>query len=89
MALGAARSQVLGLIVRQALVPVAIGGIAGVAAAVGIGRLMSSLLFGVGSGDPLTLLAASALLGGAAVLASWVPARRAVALDPVRALRPD
>jgi ABC-type lipoprotein release transport system permease subunit len=60
-----------------------------VAAAVGIGRLMSSLLVGVGSGDPLTLLAASALLGGAAVLASWVPARRAVALDPVRALRPD
>lgn len=89
MALGAARSQVLGLIVRQALVPVAIGGVVGVAAAVGIGRLMSSLLFGVGSGDPLTLLAASALLGGAAVLASWVPARRAVALDPVRALRPD
>jgi putative ABC transport system permease protein len=88
MALGAARSQVLGLVVRQALLPVAIGAGVGIAAAVATGRLMSSLLFGVSGGDPVTLIASAAVLGTAALLASWLPARRAVALDPVQALRP-
>jgi putative ABC transport system permease protein len=48
---------------------------------------MSSLLFGVKGSDPLTLAAAVAVLGGTALLASYVPARRASRLDPVRALR--
>jgi predicted permease len=88
MALGAVRSQVLGMVIRQALLPVAIGAVIGIAAAVAIGRLMSSLLFGVSGGDPVTLIAAATLLGTAALVASWLPARRAVALDPVQALRP-
>jgi putative ABC transport system permease protein len=89
MALGAARSQVLGLVVRQALLPVAIGVVTGIIAAIAIGRLMASLLFGVSGGDPVTLGASAAVLGLAALLASWLPARRAVALDPVQALRPE
>ena len=61
----------------------------GLAVAVGLTRLMSSLLFGVSAVDPLTYAAVSALLMAAAVLASYVPARRAMAIDPVEALRAE
>ena len=61
----------------------------GLAAAVGLTRLMSSLLFGVSAVDPLTYAAVSALLKAAAELASFVPARRAMAIDPVEALRAE
>jgi ABC-type antimicrobial peptide transport system permease subunit len=61
----------------------------GLAAAAGLTRLMSSLLFGVKALDPLTYAAVSALLIAAAVLASYLPARRAMAIDPVEALRAE
>jgi ABC-type antimicrobial peptide transport system permease subunit len=75
--------------IRQGLLLAAIGVGVGLAAAAGLTRLMSSLLFGVSAVDPLTYAAVSALLMAAAVLASYVPARRAMAIDPVEALRAE
>jgi ABC-type antimicrobial peptide transport system permease subunit len=71
------------------MVPVLIGAATGVAAAFGLGRLLAGLLFGVGRGNPVALGGAAAVMLGAALLAAWVPARRASRLDPVRALRMD
>ena len=87
MALGAGSGSVRKLIVRQALLPVSIGVVLGVAMSIGLGRAMSGLLFGVGGGDPWTLAIVTAVLGTIALLASYVPARRASATDPVVALR--
>ena len=89
MALGAERGQLRGMVVRQALIPVGIGVVIGLAGALAIGRLMASLLFEVGSADPLALSASAVVLATTAFLASWLPARRASNLDPVRALRLD
>jgi putative ABC transport system permease protein len=87
IALGAERGAVRRLVVRQALVPVVIGAVAGFAGAIAVGRLLSSLLFDIGPTDPLTLAAVAALLGSIAWLASWLPARRAARLSPMHALR--
>ena len=89
MALGARPATMLPVFLRQGLLLAAIGVGVGLAAAVGLTRLMSSLLFGVAAVDPLTYAAVSALLMAAAVLASYVPARRAMAIDPVEALRAE
>ena len=77
------------MFVRQALQLAAIGAALGLAAAAGLTRLMSSLLFGVTALDPVTYAAVSALLIAAAVLASYLPARRAMAIDPVETLRAE
>ncbi len=87
MALGASGGEVSGMVVRQGLAL----GVAGVAlglavAAVG-SRLIDSLLYGVGSRDPLTYGAVTVALVAVAALASWIPARRAAAVDPAAALR--
>ena len=66
-----------------------IGAAVGLVAAAGLTRLMSALLFGVTALDPLTYTAVSALLIVAGVLASYLPARRAIAVDPVQALRAE
>ncbi|HEX7088620.1 MAG TPA: ADOP family duplicated permease [Longimicrobiales bacterium] len=87
MALGAGRREVHRLIARQALLPVTIGAVVGLAGAVALGRLLSGLLFQVRSGDPLTLAVVTLTLAGAALAASWLPARRAARLDVVRAIR--
>ncbi len=89
MALGASRGSVARLFVRQALAPVAIGSVAGLAAAVGIGTAMRSLLFSVDAGDPATLVAAASLLTAVGLAAAFLPAWRASRLDPVRALRSE
>ena len=89
IALGAEQGQVRRLVLRQAMIPVLIGSIIGLGAAFAIGNLMSSLLFGISGSDPVTLIAAALLLGGTALFASWLPARRASRLDPVRAMRVD
>jgi ABC-type antimicrobial peptide transport system permease subunit len=76
-------------VVRQALAHSAIGIGVGLAAAVAAGRLLEATLFGVGAWDLLTLLSATTVLAGIALLASYLPARRATSVDPVRALRSE
>jgi ABC-type antimicrobial peptide transport system permease subunit len=87
VALGAGRRQVRWLVVRQALLPVAVGAGLGFAASLGIGRLLTSQLFDVTPADPLTFLAVVLTFAAVAVTASYLPARRATALDPLDALR--
>jgi ABC-type antimicrobial peptide transport system permease subunit len=65
------------------------GAVVGLVVAAGLTRLMSSLLFGVSALDPVTYVAVSTLLIVAGVLASYLPARRAIAVDPVQALRAE
>jgi len=89
MALGASAASVVRLVLGQALRPVAIGAVLGVAAALGGSRVLSSQLFGVSPTDPLTIAAVLATLIGVAVVASTVPARRAAAIDPTRALQSE
>src|SRR3954471_8362846 len=86
MALGAQRSDVLGLVVRQGMTLAAIGVVAGLAGAFSLTRVMASLLFNVRPDDPTTYLAISFLLIIVAFLACYLPARRAAKLDPVIAL---
>jgi len=86
MALGAQRSDVLGLVVRQGMTLAAIGVVAGLAGAFGLTRVMASLLFNVRPDDPTTYFAVSFLLIAVAFLACYLPARRAAKLDPLIAL---
>lgn len=87
MAIGAGRRDVLGLVLRQGMAPVAIGVVVGLLGALGGARAISSLLFGVGAADPLSLAGAVLLLALVALAAVYGPARRASVLDPVAALR--
>jgi putative ABC transport system permease protein len=87
MTLGAQRGDMMGLVLKQGLGVAAIGAAVGIAAAVGATRLLSSLLFGVKPGDPITLLAVSAILLVCALVACYLPARRAMRVDPMVALR--
>ena len=89
IALGAQRAEVHGLFMRHALLLTVIGVAIGLAAAAGLTRLMSSLLFGVEPIDPPTFTAVAILLALAATLASYLPARRASRVDPVEALRSE
>ncbi|HKW88490.1 MAG TPA: ABC transporter permease [Candidatus Acidoferrales bacterium] len=87
MALGAQPRDVLRLILGQGMWLTAIGLLLGVLASLGLARLMSSLLFGVGASDPLTYLVVVILLALVALLACYFPARRAMRTDPMVALR--
>ncbi len=89
LALGAAPGVVTRMFVRYGLVLSGIGAVAGIAAAAGLSRLMSRLLFGVTPLDPVTYAAVPLVLVSAAMLASYLPARRAAAVDPVRDLRAE
>jgi putative ABC transport system permease protein len=89
IALGASTGNVVRLILGQALRPVAIGAAIGVAAALVASRVIASQLFGVSPTDPLTMAAVVATLIGVALAASAVPARRAAAVDPTRALQSE
>jgi putative ABC transport system permease protein len=89
VALGAQRSHVLGMVVRQGLVLAGIGVMLGSFAVFAATRLIRDLLYGVPPTDGVAFGAAAALLALAALVASWIPARRAARLDPVIALRSD
>ncbi len=87
MALGAARSEVLRLVLGEGTRLAAVGGAAGLAAGLLLSRALAGLLYQVSPGDPLSLLAVAGVLAAVALVACWLPARRAAAIDPMRALR--
>jgi predicted permease len=87
MALGAQRGSVRGMFVRHGLLLTGIGVVCGIAAAIAVTRLMSALLFQISPVDPVTYVAVPVVVVAAALLASYVPARRATVIDPVDALR--
>jgi putative ABC transport system permease protein len=89
MALGAQPGGLQGMFVRQGLLLAAVGAVLGLVGAAGLTRLMSSLLFKTAALDPVTYAVVSAVLILAAALASYFPARRATAVDPVEALRTE
>jgi putative ABC transport system permease protein len=87
MALGAHRADILGSVAKLGLKLTIIGVVIGAALALGLARLISSLLFGVKPTDPLTYAAVALGLAGVALLACYIPARRAIRIDPMVALR--
>jgi ABC-type antimicrobial peptide transport system permease subunit len=87
IALGAKRRDVLKLVVRQGLTLAAIGVALGLLGAFGITRVIQSLLYNVSTTDPISFLGVSIFLTVIAVLASYLPARRATTVDPIVALR--
>jgi ABC-type antimicrobial peptide transport system permease subunit len=89
LALGARANDVSGMVLRQSGGVVAVGLLVGLAAAFGLSQLMKSLLFNVSAADPITYAAVTTFLMAVAGLASWIPARRAAALDPTTALRSE
>jgi putative ABC transport system permease protein len=89
MALGAQRHQLLLMMLSQSVWTLAVGLTIGVAGALTVTRLMGSLLFGIGPADPLTLSLMAAILLLVALIASYLPARRAAEVDPMVALRDE
>jgi putative ABC transport system permease protein len=89
MALGANAAKVRLLVIRQGLSLIGLGLVIGIAGAFAFTRLIRNSLFGVLPTDPLTYIASASLLGAAALIACYVPARRASRIDPMLALRHD
>ena len=87
MALGANGSNVRGMVLRQVGLMIAVGGVAGVAAAIGLGVLAKSLLFGLTGNDPVVMTSAAVLLSVVALGAGYIPALRASRVSPMQALR--
>jgi ABC-type antimicrobial peptide transport system permease subunit len=89
MAIGAKAGEVLTMVVRQGMLPVAAGLVVGAAASLGLTRVMGSMLYGVSPADPATYLATTAILVSVALAAILLPALRAAKTDPVSVLRSD
>jgi ABC-type antimicrobial peptide transport system permease subunit len=87
LALGAQIADVLLLVLKQGLHLVVIGMVLGIFGAVAAARVLRSFLYSVDPGDPLTFLAVIGVLSAAALVACWLPARRATKVDPIQALR--
>jgi putative ABC transport system permease protein len=87
MALGAQRKDAFAMVLRQSLMLSASGAAIGLLAAYGLSRGIAGLLFGISPTDPATFAGVAGLLGAVAVLAGWMPARRAASIDPMDALR--
>jgi len=89
VALGARGAEVSGMVMRQALVVTGVGAVLGLGGALGLTRLMETLLYEVSATDPATFVVAPVVLVGISLLATWLPARRAARVDPVEALRSE
>jgi predicted permease len=89
VSLGATGGEVVRLLVGGGMKLVALGVAGGLLLAAGAGVVLARFLYGVGALDPVTFLGIPALLGGIALIAAWLPARRAARVDPVRALRTE
>ena len=87
MALGASMGQVKNMVVAQGMRLAVVGVVVGMASALALTRYITSVLYGVEAKDPLVFLAAPAILTLVALLAAWIPARRASRVDPIEALR--
>ena len=87
MALGAQRNQVLGLVLRESARPMLLGTVIGIAVSAPIARLISAMLFGLNPADAISFAGVSLLLLAVAMFAGWLPARRAMRVDPMVALR--
>jgi putative ABC transport system permease protein len=86
-ALGANSGNIMGLVMRSGMAPVVLGLVIGLAGVFGLTRFVSSLLFGVGEHDPITIAAVALILAAVALIACYIPARRAAKVDPMDALR--
>ena len=89
VALGATRAQVRALVFRQAAVVIGVGITAGLAGALALGRWLEALAFGIAPSDARVLTASAMVLTVVAIVAVWLPARRALQIDPVDQLRSD
>jgi len=87
MALGARRGEVLRMVLRQGMILVAVGMVAGLVGALALGRLMRSQLFNVSPADPATFVIIAVWFSAVGFLSCWLPARRATQIDPMEALR--
>ena len=87
MALGASERDVLGLVLWDGLIVIGVGLAIGLLLAAAATRVIGAFLYGVGATDPLTFVAVPLVLGVVALVASYIPARRAVKVDPLVALR--
>jgi ABC-type antimicrobial peptide transport system permease subunit len=87
LALGAQPGQVRRMVLSESVFLATVGIVAGVGGALGLARLVKSMLYGVQSSDPLTLVAGASILLAVALTASWIPARRAAGVQPMVALR--
>jgi ABC-type antimicrobial peptide transport system permease subunit len=89
LALGAPQRAVIGMMLRAGVVPLAIGIVGGLLVALGAGRVMRGLLYGIPTTDAFTFTSVGIVFGVAGLLASYVPARRAARVDPLSAIRAD
>ena len=89
LALGASASDVRRLVIGQGMTLALVGVVVGLGSAFGLARVIASLLFGVTPRDPLVFIAAPLVLAAVAFVGVWLPSRRAVAVDPVIALRAE
>ncbi len=89
MALGADRDSVIRMVLRQASTVIGIGLVVGLAAAAATGRALAGLLFNLTPTDPMTLGIVAVILAAVALLACYLPARRATRIDPIQALRAE
>ena len=87
IALGASGGQLVGMVVRQGMIPVVVGLVIGIFASLAVGRLIAGQLYGVAPNDPRYILAVVVLLGAVGLGACWIPARRATRIDAMSALR--
>jgi ABC-type antimicrobial peptide transport system permease subunit len=89
MALGAARDNVIGMVLKEILKLVTIGLIAGAIGATACSRFIAGMLYGTRAADPLVLFSCAAVMLAVAGLAAWLPARRAASINPIEALRSE